>query len=87
MDFERETIINDDQTKNYYFPAFVINQTPTVLTGCYGSIVRRENIRDGTVLEVVNSSGSGSTDIKQIYYIALGRERYGLYRPDNDIGI
>ena len=87
MDFERETIINDDQTKNYYFPAFVINQTPTVLTGCYGSIVRRENIKDGTVLEVVNSSGSGSTDIKQIYYIALGRERYGLYRPDNDIGI
>ena len=87
MDFERETIINDDQTKNYYFPAFVINQTPTVLTGCYGSIVRRENIRDGTVLEVVNSSGSGSTDIKQIYYIALGRERYGLYRPDNDIGL
>ena len=87
MDFERETIINDDQTKNYYFPAFVINQTPTVLTGCYGSIVRRENIRDRTVLKVVNSSGSGSTNIKQIYYIALGRERYGLYRPDNNIGI
>ena len=87
MDFERETIINDDQTKNYYFPAFVINQTPTVLTGCYGSIVRRENIKDGTVLEVVNSSGSGSTNIKQIYYIALGRERYGLYRPDNNIGL
>ncbi len=87
MDFERETIINDDQTKNYYFPAFVVNQTPTVLTGCYGSIVRRENIKDGTVLEVVNSSGSGSTNIKQIYYIALGRERYGLYRPDNNIGL
>ena len=86
MDFERETRIGTDQTNYDYFPAFLIvrsgSQVVTDLTGCYGSIVTRRNLIDGTVFDVVNN---GSLALKKIYYTALGRERFALNRVDNSI--
>ena len=87
MDFERETaIVGNNQEFSYYFPAFLTvepgRQTPIALTGCYGSIVTRRNLKDGTVFDIVSSSNNN--DLKKIYYTALGRERYGLYRVENN---
>ena len=49
-------------------------------TFSYGSIITKNNIADnfnGNLSEYIINS---SNDLKKIYYTALGRERYGIYR-------
>ena len=80
MDFERETLIGEDQTNYYYFPAFIQNQRPTLLTACYGSLVTRRNIVSESIFDAVKDARN---ELKSVYYTALGRERFGMYRVEN----
>ena len=83
MDFERETIVSKNNADTFtYFPAFLVGSNATKLTSCYGSIVTRRNLKDGTIFDIVRN---GDRTLQKIYYTALGRERYGLYRVENNI--
>ena len=85
MDFERETIVSENNADTFtYFPAFLVGTTPTKLTSCYGSIVTRRNLKNGNIFDIVRN---GDTTLQKIYYTALGRERYGLYRVENNITV
>lgn len=83
-DFERKTIVDtytDDGTKKgntltrnlYYYP---LNNL-----GSYTSIVNRNSGNYTSISEALNNNAS----LAQIYYTALGRERYGMYRVQNKL--
>ena len=60
----------------YYYPAFPSNGTLS-----YGSIVSQDNIAklpNQTLNDYINNNCDDN--LKKVYYTALARERYGLYR-------
>ena len=57
------------------------NYLPIEGTLSYGSIITQDNISDdynGNIMEYIKNSLNDS--LKKVYYTALARERYGLYR-------
>ena len=74
-DFERRTYTENGITK-YFFPKKQL--------ASYTSIVNQSNvtITDGNLYKYVQTKGYA---IAQIYYTALGRERYSMYKTNNNI--
>lgn len=56
--------------------------------GCYSSIVGQQNVNSNydSIYEYLQNTNIDSK-IKQIYYIALGRERWGTYKIENPSNI
>ena len=69
INLERKSGENSSGQTNYYFPV--------VGTLSYDSIVTQNNVKS------LKDALTG--DLAKIYYTALGRERYGMYRPKLEI--
>ena len=84
VDFERKSITTDTGVTYYY---------PHRETGCYASIVNQSNTEDlnsdmNTANEYGNSIYAYIADkggsLARYYFTALGRERYGMYKTNNN---
>lgn len=73
INFERKSGFDSTGKRIYYFPVENV-------TGCYDCIVNKRNLSDSQISDLLN----GNSELARIYYTALGRERYGLYRPANN---
>ena len=76
INIERRNIENSKGELMYYYPAFPSNGTLS-----YGSIVSQDNIAklpNQTLNDYINNNCDDN--LKKVYYTALARERYGLYR-------
>ena len=84
VDFERKSVTTDTGVTYYY---------PHKETGCYTSIVNQSNVEDlnsdkSTQNKYGNSiyayiADKGGT-LAQYYFTALGRERYSMYKTNNN---
>ncbi len=74
LDFQ---IRKDMATEVYY--------TPRSELGCYTSIVNSNNVDNNSesIYEYLKNTGEVSDQLKQLYYTALGRERYGTFKTEN----
>lgn len=74
IDFERKSNINSSGQTIYFYP-----QTSL---GCYSSIVNQTNVEaTGNMYEYIANKGGR---LAQVYFTVLGRERYGMYKTNND---
>lgn len=73
INFERKSAYDTSGIRNYYYPVENV-------TGCYNSIVNRRDVSDEKISDMLN----GTSELARVYYTALGRERYGQYRPSNN---
>ena len=80
VDFERKSVTNNDKTSYFY---------PHRETGCYNSIVTQNDVNDltddkykGSIYKYMQDQGGR---LAQVYYTALGRERYTMYRTNNNV--
>lgn len=72
-DFERKSIAITDNATQYYYP-----QTEMA---CYSSIVNQSGLNDTeNIYEYMEDKGY----LAQVYYTALGRERYSMYKTNNN---
>ena len=79
-DFERKSITPQDLSTQYFFP-----QTESA---CYSSIVNQTGLNDTDniyeYIERINTRGGTSSSVAQVYFTALGRERYSMYKTNNN---
>lgn len=80
IDFERKSVVKNDGSITYFFPH--------KQTGCYSSIVSQSNLND---LDSYNNSiyayiADKGGLLAQKYFTALGRERYSMYKTNNNSG-
>ena len=73
VDFERKGITNGTSTTYYY---------PHEELGCYTSIVNQSNINDTENIYQYIADQGGT--LAQKYFTALGRERYSMYKINNN---
>ncbi len=78
IDFERKSTVVNGETK-YFMPKQ--NKTNPI-TGCYTSIVNQTNVTATDNFYKYISEKGGK--LAQAYFTALGRERYGMYKTNND---
>lgn len=79
INFERRTAINATTQSNLYFVPKQYNGQ--AILGCYSSIVSLGNVSDTkNFYEYMEGKGK----LAELYFTALGRERYGLYKTNND---
>lgn len=62
----------------YYYPQEHINGTSIKINGCYQSMVNQTAALEGEISDIV----SRTSTLGQLYYLALGRERQGMYRVE-----
>ena len=77
VNIERRSMDDANAQSGYFFPVYG--------TLSYDSIITKNNIAkksNQTMKEYLNSL---NYDLKKIYYTALARERYGIYRPKLEI--
>ena len=74
VDFERKSIVSEDNSIRYFFPH---NET-----GCYSSIVNQSGVND--VENIYEYMESIKGRIAEVYFTALGRERYSMYKTNNN---
>lgn len=72
VDIERRSEDDSNQNASYYFPVYA--------TLSYDSIITKNNISKASNQSMKEYVNSLSLDLKKIYYTALARERYGVYR-------
>ena len=84
MDFERKSITTDNGVTYYY---------PHKEEGCYTSIVNQSNVEDlNSDMNNANVYGNSiyaymadkGGDLAKYYFTALGRERYSMYKTNNN---
>lgn len=76
IDFERKSLSGNGPTTYYY---------PHGESGCYSSIVNQTNVEVvDNVYEYIAQVGSGNSLLATKYFTALGRERYSMYRTNNN---
>ena len=78
MDFERKSLLRDDNSIVYYYPH--------TETACYTSIINQSNIDDLSGYEnniYAYIADKGGT-LARYYFTALGRERYSMYKTNNN---
>lgn len=75
IDFERNLIIKEDGTMQYFFPR------PEL--GSYDSIVTQNKVKTTENIYKYLNGLSGGGNLAKLYYTALGRERKAMYRPEN----
>lgn len=74
LDFERKTIIDNTGKSKYFYPKKAL--------GCYSSIVSQTSVEiTDNFYEYIAGKGG---KLAQVYFTALGRERYGMYKANND---
>lgn len=77
VNLERRTAEDTDGNTKYYFPVYG--------TLSYESIITQNNIEKSSE-QTLNQYISGlNNNLKKVYYTALARERYGLYRQKLEI--
>ena len=75
VDFERKSVTSQENGSvlGYFFPHKEL--------GCYSSIVNQSGINDvENIYEYMEDKGY----LAQVYYTALGRERYSMYKTNNN---
>lgn len=72
MDFERKAGESSTGLMVYYYPVEGV-------TGCYNSIVNQRGIQNSSINDILTANPT----LAKIYYTALGRERYGMYRVES----
>lgn len=73
IDFERKSITSSEGVATYFFPHGEL--------GCYSSIVNSSTSNDEkNIYDYMEDKGN----LAQIYFTALGRERYSMYKTDNN---
>lgn len=73
IDFERKSIVDSNSGQTEYF-------FPNTATGCYSSIVTQTDVNATDNLYQYMQEKGGK--LAQVYFTALGRERYGMYRTN-----
>lgn len=76
VNLERRSGYDKQGNISYYFPAFTTGGTLS-----YDSIVTQNNVVDKNIKDYLKDK----IDLAEVYYTALGRERYGLYRQKLEI--
>lgn len=76
IDFETKRGYTNEGMVRYYYPIEGV-------TGCYQSIVNRRGEQSGNIYDIMDNN----SDLASIYYTALARERYGMYRTDNVVKV
>ena len=90
MDFERKSVTTETGVTYFY---------PHRETGCYTSIVSQSNVEDlnsdnntaneygnsiyAYMADMVDDSDQGEV-LAELYFTALGRERYSMYKSQRD---
>ena len=81
-DFERKTIVDSykdgrtDKTRNLYY-------YPISYMASYSSIIDQNGNKDNK--KSIKEALQSNPDLASKYYTALGRERYGMYRVQNNL--
>lgn len=78
IDFERKSVTTNNGTK-YFYPKRYAGQVPL---GSYGSIVTQTEVE--TPNNMYEDMAKKGGFLAQKYFTALGRERYGMYKTNND---
>ena len=78
IDFEIKSTAVNGETK-YFMPR---QSRSNPITGCYTSIVNQTNVNTTDNFYKYMQEKGGR--LAQVYFTALGRERYGLYKTNND---
>ena len=78
-DFKRRTFVNNSGNNLYFYPKKQL--------GSYTSIVNQTAVDEQEIENIYKYVDKiiKSQKVKQAYYTALGRERYSMYRTNNDI--
>lgn len=80
IDFERKNVASSDGVRRYYYPHEE--------TGCYASIVNSSNTAEtgGNIYKYMEdlSRTNAGMNIAKAYFTALGRERYSMYKTNNN---
>lgn len=77
IDFERKSIVTNDGGIQYFIPK---QNKPIPITGCYSSIVTQTDVNATDNLYQYMQEKGGK--LAEVYFTALGRERYGMYRTN-----
>lgn len=74
LDFEKQKIIKDEETR-YYYPL-------KDFYGSYNSIITQNNVTtyEDIYKYIEEKKGEGNRNLAKAFYTALGRERYGIYK-------
>ena len=81
INIERRSQEDNNGKLKYYFPAF-----PEGATLSYGSIVTQSNIGKPENMSIYDYlMKPENNNLRKVYFTALGRERYGLYRQKLEI--
>lgn len=82
MDFEKKSIMSNDGPYIYFMPKQSKDLSKPVL-GCYESIVTQTSV-NATDNMYKYMQECGNTKLASTYFTALGRERYSMYKTNND---
>lgn len=78
IDLERKSNIDSDGKPIYFIPR---GSSTFPVTGCYESIVTQTNVEPtDNLYQYMEDKGA----LAKAYYTALGRERYGMYKTNNN---
>lgn len=85
IDFEKKSSIDSSGNKLEYFPK-QDSYSNNSLTGSYESIVTQTNVNatDNLYEYMENQENKEIGSLASKYFTALGRERYGMYKTNND---
>ena len=83
MDFEIKSAETSEDGNKYYIPK---GDTTSPVTGCYDCIVNQTAVEstDNFYKYMTQDNTATRKKLAGIYFTALGRERYGLYRTSNN---
>ncbi len=82
IDFERKSNTDSNGVTQYFIPKLNLpNRNEPAITGCYTSIVTQTNVEPtDNFYQYMEGKGKLAT----AYFTALGRERYGMYKTNNN---
>lgn len=82
IDFERKSNTNSNGVTQYFIPKLNLpNPNEPAITGCYTSIVTQTNVEP---TDNFYRYMEGKEKLATAYFTALGRERYGMYKTNNN---
>ncbi len=84
IDFEIKSYTDNNGTTKNFFPKQNTSELP--IMGCYGSIVTQTDVTatDNLYEYMENQENRGIGSLASKYFTALGRERYGMYKTNNN---
>ena len=83
IDFEIRSATNATGQYVYFNTKRINNSTP--YTGCYSSIVTQTGVETTNNIYQYILNGNPNSLLAQKYYTALGRERYSMYKTNNNL--